>query len=42
MQTAIKALIDFIYKGYIYYKASKVLILSQLKIKKQAFYNLYV
>ena len=41
MQAAIKALINLIYKGYTYYKAGKVLILSQLKIKKQAFYNLY-
>ena len=42
MQTAIKALINLVCKGYIYYKASKVLVLSQLKIKKQAFYNLRV
>jgi hypothetical protein len=41
VQVAIKALINLIYKGYIYYKAGKVLVLSQLKIKKQAFYNLY-
>ena len=41
MQVAIKALINLIYKGYTYYKAGKVLILSQLTIKKQAFYNLY-
>jgi len=40
VQAAIKASIDLIRKGYTYYKAGKVLILSQLKIKKQAFYNL--
>ena len=39
---AIEASIDLIYKGYIYCKVSKVFILSQLKIKKQAFYNLYI
>jgi hypothetical protein len=42
VQAAIKALINLIYKEYTYYKASKVLILSRLKIKKQLFYNLYV
>ena len=30
---AIEALINLINEGYIYYKAGKVLILSQLKIK---------
>jgi hypothetical protein len=42
VQAAIKALIDLIRKGYTYYKAGKVLILSRLKIKKQTFYNLYI
>jgi len=42
VQVVIKALINLIYKGYIYYKASKVLILSQLKTKKQTSYNLYI
>lgn len=40
VQAAIEASIDLIREGYTYCKAGKVLALSQLKIKKQAFYNL--
>ena len=39
-QAAIEASIDLIYKGYTYCEAGKVFVLSQLKIKKQTFYNL--
>ena len=42
MQAAIKASINLIRKGYTYYTASKVITLSQLKIKKQTFYNLRI
>jgi hypothetical protein len=36
----IEASINLICKGYTYCEAGKVLVLSQLKIEKQAFYNL--
>ena len=40
VQKAIEASTDLIREGYTYSEAGKVLVLSQLKIEKQAFYNL--